>query len=636
MFPFSKFVANLFVFAVICCHVTSAKSDDATAQIYTEAIELGLEKDPVWSTILGYEEHGLFNSRRESAFRSSSAFLHIDGKSNPSSELHATLSAFFEPVGGDSNEHAQCKYRARYIWLDAELDLKKYGLEEQACDAYEEWKRHEAVNSISVLMVGGFLENPASYFGHNMIKLNTSRQNSNNLQNESINFGADIPQEDGIFKYIYSGITGKYRGVFSSSEYFHFANNYGETEHRDIWEYQLNLTDYEVSLLLGLVWELMQTDFTYYFFDKNCAYRMARLFNILRGIDLTTGHNIWYAPQTFVQRMASQSGDKQIFDGSPIYHPSRQSRFYNRYYDLSPDEQSTVKALIRAPQRLAASDYPAIELPSKYRVLDVLLDYYQYTSSDGQGNITDENSPYTQVLAERYRLPAADAVFTDSPTPSPHQSRDISYSAITYSNNSTIGSTWRFRIRPAYYDALDHGAGHVPNAALSMAELELIGDGDEVNVRRFSLIKIESVNLKATGLPGDSRRTWLLEVGAAQDRYSDIDSTVGIARAQIGRAYPVRAVNGVIAARLGGALQSSYRGSGYGYLSAGLTASGSFTERLRFELSAEFREGLSTSHEDRLVSGAAVRYEVSRYLDIRLLYERNVVNELGLSVGAYW
>tara|TARA_R100001039_G_scaffold20431_1_gene12340 strand:+ start:3269 stop:5077 length:1809 start_codon:yes stop_codon:yes gene_type:complete len=601
-----------------------------------KAVELGLENDPVWLTILGYEEKGFVSSRRESAFRSSSAFLHIDGKSNPSSELLATLSAFFEPVGSGSNEHAQCKYRARYIWLDAELVFKKYGIEEQTCDAYEEWKKHESVNSISVLMVGGFLENPASYFGHNMIKLNTSRHNSNNLQNESVNFGADIPQTDGIFKYIYSGITGKYRGVFSSSDYFHFANNYGETEHRDIWEYQLNLTDHEVSLLLSLVWELMQTDFTYYFFDKNCAYRMARLFSILRGIDLTTGHNIWYAPQTFVQRMASQSGDKQIFDGSPIYHPSRQSRFYNRYYDLSSDEQNTVKALIQTPSRLAANDYQAIKLESKYRVLDVLLDYYQYTSSDGQGYITDDNSPYTQVLAERYRLPAADAAFTDSPTSSPHQSRDISYSAIAYSDNSTIGSTWRFRIRPAYYDTLDHGAGHVANAALSMAELELVGDGNKVNVRRFSFIKIERVNLQATGLPGDSRRTWLLEVGAAQDRYDDMGSTVGIARAQIGRAYPVLAVNGVITARLGGALQSSYHGSGYGYLSAGLTASGSFSELLRFEVSSEFREGLSTTHEDRLVNSAALRYEVSRNLDIRLLYERNVVNELGLSVGAYW
>src|SRR5690606_4124168 len=195
--------------------------------------------------------------------------------------------------------------------------------------------------------------------------------------NSTLNFGANISPDDGIVKYLVKGVSGRYTGAFSSAEFVHYANNYGQVEHRDIWEYELDLTESERTLMVALMWELLPAEYDYYFFNKNCAFRIAMLFSALRGIDLTSGPNLWYSPQNLISKLTALADDQRLVMGQPVYHPSRQSTFYFRYYDLNAEEQSVFRLVVRSSSEIDAERFASLPLESRHRVLDVLMDYYQ-------------------------------------------------------------------------------------------------------------------------------------------------------------------------------------------------------------------------------------------------------------------
>ena len=53
----------------------------------------------------------------ESEIVSQDFFLDPNGAQNPQAELNATLRAFYEPVGENPDQHAQCRFIARFHWL---------------------------------------------------------------------------------------------------------------------------------------------------------------------------------------------------------------------------------------------------------------------------------------------------------------------------------------------------------------------------------------------------------------------------------------------------------------------------------------------------------------------------------------
>lgn len=611
-----------------------AQETSKPTSLIREAVDTKLYSDPVWLAILGYEDQGFFANATESVYVNEAAFLSPDGVRDPKAEMVATLASLYQKNDSNPNEHAQCTYRARYLWLDTKLGLTAEGLPKVECEEFETWRQADTVDSISIMLVSGFLENPASYYGHNMMKLNGASGFRTELQNHSLNFGADIPDEDGILKYIYQGMTGGYTGVFSTAEFFHYANNYGQIEHRDIWEYKLNLNEDELELILAFVWELMGIDIDYYFFNRNCAYRMAKLFEVLRGINLVHGSSFWYSPQTFIQRLTALNGTQRIFNGDVTYFPSRQSSFYLKFYDLNYIEQKHVELSIQDPDYLDRLSTSESDLKSRLRVLDTLLDYYQFVAKNGQANISDTNNPYRRVLSERFQLPPGASEFSITKPEPPHTSRPMSYSSLTYISNTRIDPSISIRIRPAYYDNLDYGAGHVQAANLSMFDADVRLYKENLSVRNLNLVKIESINSRATGLPGDERKSWLLEAGVVQERYDIPDSTVGRLRAQTGYAIPLKGFKGVIGFRAGGSLQSRYKGSEHLQLTATAFVTYEISDKFRAYLTSEYRKGIS--QQERRVDQATLRYEISNNFDLRVSYEKNIATEIGFSIGTYW
>ncbi len=595
-----------------------------------------LSEHPVWLKLLHYEESGPLQRGMQSAISSPDFFLAPDGGQNPLAELQASLSALRqEPAARDPDAHAACRFPARAQWLRSQLGVTLVP-ENTACPGLDKWTRQNTVSSISVVFATGYLGNPASYYGHTLLKFNfAGADNQGGLMDASLNYGAIVENDDDPVTYIFKGIFGGYDGGFSHINFYFHNHNYGENELRDMWEYQLDLPPEAVSLITAHAWEVLGKRYTYYFFRRNCAFRMAEILEVVDGLEIVPQGRPWTIPQSLIQSLGNASYRTKPLLAEVSYHPSRQSRLYTKYRGLNSPEQRMFKSLALEQTRLDDAAFEQTSLESRQRVLDTLLDYYQFVRDREAGAADPANLAHRQTLAMRYQLPPGlpDSAAGD-PEP-PHTGRAPSWFQLGFAHNRDASNALSIRLRPAYYDPLDADHAHVRSAALSMGDMRLHLSGDGIRLRQLDLMAITSVSPALTGLPGDSATAWKLKVGVEPLRL-DCGHCL-VPRVQADRGYSYRINEALFStAYLGAAVQENRLQEGHGFARVGT----------RFELGGGSDWNALVELEHRAsVSGDisaynTVRIEARRSLgqqqDVRLLYERNRGDELTFALGWYW
>ncbi len=279
-----------------------------------------LAGDPVWLKLLHFK-----NDRSE--ILTEDFFLSPAGRYDPKAELIATIKAFSEPPSSAKKSTPRCQFPARYFWLSQKILLPNYTLHDPQCKSFEKWSLLHDVKSVSLFLVSGYLGNPASVFGHSFLRLNTySQDDQSGLFDLSINYGALVPENEPTLHYVIRGISGGYEAGFSDKYFYTHDLVYSRTEFRDIWEYELSLSEYQRTLLILHIWEILGKKFNYYFLSKNCAFRLAELLEIVIKEPLLERADVWYVPAETFFRL--EEIDKSINSKGLIksirYHPSRQ------------------------------------------------------------------------------------------------------------------------------------------------------------------------------------------------------------------------------------------------------------------------------------------------------------------------
>ena len=82
-----------------------------------------------------------------------------------------------QPLSGDPDAHAKCRFPARLMWLREQLADYRDALADIKCPAFSAWAAIDDVASISLIFASGYLDNPASYYGHLFLKFNARRDN---------------------------------------------------------------------------------------------------------------------------------------------------------------------------------------------------------------------------------------------------------------------------------------------------------------------------------------------------------------------------------------------------------------------------------------------------------------------------
>lgn len=621
-------------FLAFALFLSAATNSNSATLVRDTDSTVSLSQHPVWLRLLHYEPKLVLSGRLRSAVVSPDFFLAPDGASNPDSELAATLDALYLPPGPDPDSHAQCRFPARYLWLKQHFDLR--GEPTVACHQYNEFSSGNKIDSVSLVLATGYLNNPASFYGHTLLKFNAEGQ-STGLLDESLNYGAIIPGDPNPLAYVVKGIFGGYEGGFTHIRYYFHNHNYGENELRDLWEYELNLTSEESAFVAAHAWEMIGKRYDYYFLRRNCGYRIGKLLEIVPRLEVVPDNYVYTIPQALVQKLQESNLHDQSLVNAVIYHPSRQSRFYMGFAALDAEERKVLTRTVETGTSFQNPDFDGLPIDSKRAVLDVTMDYYQYLAATEQDANPQLAPPYYRALAMRYQLPvgARDTkpLHPDSLNDSPHLGRKPSLVRFGIHNGSE-DTGLSLTLRPAYYDALDAGPSHLSFSRLSMAEVALTSIDGTTRLRHIDLINIESVRPSRTGLPGDGGNAWMLRAGAERQQL-DCDNCL-VSRLQADRGWTRLLGQRVVTALYGGgALQENRHDQGHGFLRLTMTTTayfGNFNFGGRFEL----RRHTDGNAGEEMVALGTLRYQLSESQEMRFSYEHNRSSEASLSIGFYW
>jgi hypothetical protein len=444
----------------------------------------------VWLGLLHY------NNKESSEIMSSDFFIHDQGSVIPSSEMSATVNAFF------NSPKKQCRFPARKIFIEKELEIN---FPHVNCEKFNAYKNGLEAKSISLVYASGYLGNPASMYGHLLLKIN--KENQHDLLDNTFSYGARVPDSDNKLEYILKGIFGGYQGFYSNQKYHHQTLTYNESELRDLWEYRLNVSDESIDFIIAHLWEMQEVGMTYYFFRENCAYQLAQLIGMDTNLNLNRLKKPWVMPYDIIK-----NGKKTGLIEKTFYHESRQEALYNKYDQLIADEKIIVHDIIENgdTKRL---DY--LSEKSAKRVIETLYDYYSYISNKNDGLTPNQKKIRQSLIHKRFILKSGASKWQDRAPTSPEGATPSTLLQLAVFNNNKLGSGQEIRFRASYYDWLNINSARIPFSSLESGDIRFRYYNQEKSWRleQLSLFDIKSLNASETGLPEDNEYAWRLAMG---------------------------------------------------------------------------------------------------------------------------
>jgi len=466
-----------------------AAEHDEAAGLQDRAMQQRTWSNPEWLNLLHYQGDGSQADGYESQVNDERFFLAADGDRNPESELLATIAALYATdTLGDS--HAQCRFIARFDWLKKTLPIDEGTLPPVHCGAYFEWRKHVRSGHVTMVFPAYHLNSPSSMFGHTLLRLDAATDEGNaSWLSTAVNFGANATEDDNSILYAYKGLAGGYSGLFITDHYYKKIQEYSRIEHRDIWEYRLNLSADEIDRIIKHLWEIQDINFDYYYFDENCSYRLLELLEIARpGIELTDRFKITAIPVDTV-RAVDQAGMIE----STAYKPSQATLLRHSLRQLPSGEQDLVMAL--SLNMDASKQAPFTELPvEKQRsIVDLAYQYLRYR----QGGL--ERDPGIarhshQLLLLLNSYPKAASAATELETPASPEQGHGSKRATFAAGQRHDRNYAEIGFRMSFHDLEDNENGFLRGAQINIGSIQVRAEEDDsISLYRFDLVDIFSV-----------------------------------------------------------------------------------------------------------------------------------------------
>lgn len=490
-----------------------------------------LAKHATWLKLLHYGESG------SSEIRSSQFFLSPRGATDPLAELQATLDALAQPWAEDPNAHPRCRYPARYHWLSRQMTLPDYRDREPRCQRLEQWARFDDLSSVSLYLVSGYFGNPASTFGHALMKFNAHGDTAGAaLMDISINFGAAVPDGESTLRYVIKGVFGGYKAGFSDK--FHFTNDtvYGHNEFRDMWDYRLNLPAEQRDFLVKHVAEVAGNQFDYFFLTENCGLRLKQLLEVVLDQPLGGQPFAWYAPVELFHAIEQH----RLPSGEPLsaaarFVPSAERVLLQRLAELSEGQRVAARRMVANRYSDLVQDLSRLPMTERLAVLDTLLAYQAYRiTAAGDEVPPEERAHKNRLLLARLALPPnREARAREVPevlSPALGHAPMLTELGVV---SAAHGASTKLRWAPYFHEL--NGFHSLEDSELAVMDLDVEANGDGLRLTRFDLLRVRKLATRGAGLESTSW-SWQVQAGyralpTAGQRQRDAFASGGVGKA---------------------------------------------------------------------------------------------------------
>ena len=616
--------------------MANAFSNPYLEELVNLAHQAKLADDREWHLLLHYRENlfgGHTSEQDDPGF-----FMSPDGKTDPQAELDATLKQFFsDELVGRSNQPAQCAFIARYHWLQERLQFDDSRLPKMVCERFERWVAEFEAQSITLIFPSAFLNNPASMFGHTFLRIDQKGQTEQTrILAHTINYAAYVPPDAGI-SYPILGMFGGYSGYFSTYPYYLKVQEYRDFENRDIWEYRLNFTEYQVTRLLMHSWEMGNASFDYFFFKENCSYHLLALLDYADPtLHLTDEFLLWTVPADTVRLIASKPG----LVSDIAYRPSRSNVIRRKGESLPASERDLALRITQDLGELTSPAFVRLGLTKQAFLLELASDYLRYRIATTDSPPPELKERNRAVLTARGQLRIPSQEFTVVPfAKQPELGHKTS--------RASVGAGWRnndtfeeISVRAGYHDLLDPEVGYTPDAQIEIASLTArhYNRADQTRIERATLANVVSLS------PIDSvfhAPSWKINVGMNTIRFGDcqlcsngvINGGIGAAKESHWLKREVVFAFAEAEANYSRAYQENHRVGGGG--TVGLLAD--LTDRWKLMASGTYLRYALGDKSDDFRWFVGQRYTVSQNWALRLEYNhRDHDNDVVFSMQAFF
>jgi len=468
---------------------------------YSDAIRGHLAEKDSWLSLIHYRQN-TFTNNYYSEIDGKEFFFAEAGRRHPSDELFATIEAMHRDVVRESNLHPQCQFPARLTFLKNNISGFGPNLPAVKCRQYLEWRHFLNAESLSLVFTSPNVGNSGSIFGNSFLKINPPKlhknvfnKDKNVLPAKAISYALDVDaeQQDEWFHTIKAAF-GKYPGKITIESYVNRVARYKNSENRDIWEYQLNLSPLETEQLLEHVWELKHSKIDYYYLDENSAYLMLSLIDTVKPqLNLADSFSLQVLPVDTIRLLI----DKEIIS-SINYIPSTLTNLKYHYSKYSSSEQDIVLGLIDGSIAPTDPEFSELAATVKVFVLEVANQYLQLSFKRGEIDRISYKVRSLRLRKTRKKL-NAEIELADAPPPGirPDQGHKTSHLTAGVGQNDSknfIELNWR----PALHGLLDSDSSYDDGIQISYLDTAVRLDDDNgfVLIDRLHLISLYSLRAR--------------------------------------------------------------------------------------------------------------------------------------------
>lgn len=516
----------------------------------------------------------------------------------------ATVESLFDKNRLNNNSTA-CKFPARTKWLKEKLSIDN--LPKVKCTEYNEWFKDIDPKSVSLIFPSAHINSPASMFGHTFLRIDSSYNSK--LLSHAINYAAvaDETKENG-FIFALKGLFGGYYGKYSLLPYYDKLKEYRDTEQRDIWEYDLNLTKTEVVKMVNHIWELKDAYSDYFFFTENCSYNMLWLIEIAKpSVKLRDKFIFHVSPPETIFAFKDENLIKDIH-----YRPSKRKKLL-AYENLLEDKfTSIIESLSKGELSVdVILQNKTIDNNTKQKIFETsveLCEYYyiqRVITKDKFIEVSYNLSKTRSLLGKGDKLVVDIAL---DPISSHRQLKvSLGHQFSKNKDMATIG------VRPTYHDITNNDNGLLKGTQIEFLNTEFIYNYTDnlYDINYFKLLTISSITPKSKFFNPLSWRTSFLFNRDSLDENLNFNSSIGtgLSWSLKNKHYVYIFVDGYI-------MNTNYASS-----AVSNTFGGIFYQGSSFKTNIEVTKRIYNSGDTQFLSSVTQSYYPKQNIDIKLNYQ---------------
>ncbi|BDC95436.1 DUF4105 domain-containing protein [Treponema saccharophilum] len=395
--------------------------DKRTDEICAKAESAKLHEDRRWLILLQYEKK---IGGYKSVITTGDFFLSPAGKTDPKAELLADIRAFRSGSG------KAAEFPARWKFIRDALSENEDDFPESADEPYRKAKEIANPTSVSLVYPAGFMQNPASMFGHTFLLFRDDKKNA--LVGQSVTYSARNTENPGI-AFAIKGLFGLYRSNYIIEPYAKQILKYSDMDKRDIWEYRIRLSEEQLDMLFRHALELSRSESNYLYISRNCTTGMMMLLeSAFPDEHLTDALGTVSEPVKAIKILFG----KGILE-KPSYRPSLHTKIEKEKEKIGAKSSRAVRRYCTGKESLDRLVSDTEKAGTKAQSLVLASDYLKHLLSGGK--ITQEE--YRQRLMPLLKMMSKTELSGTEAISSgdyPHESHDSHKIALTAAVHESV------------------------------------------------------------------------------------------------------------------------------------------------------------------------------------------------------